>query len=161
MSRFGVMFFADPVAAFANIASALRSGGRLTMLVWGPMLDNQWVVPLREALAMGRELPVPPPGAPGPFGLADTEFTRRVLTEAGFREIDFGRSDQPFWVGTDADDAYGFLIGLNPVLMLLEDLDEPRTAEALENLRIMIADHETPEGVVFRSTAWVVTARKP
>ena len=161
MSRFGVMFFADPVAAFTNIASALRSGGRLAMLVWGPVGDNEWIVALRDALAVGRDLPAPPPGAPGPFSLADTDSTRRILTEAGFTRIDFDRSDQPFWVGTDADDAYGFIGGLNPVLMMLQDLDEERKAQALDNLRRTIADHLTPDGVVLRSASWVVTARKP
>src|SRR5262245_44337915 len=60
MSRFGVMFFADPVAAFANIARALRSGGRLAMMVWGPPPENEWMLALRKALAVGRDLPMPP-----------------------------------------------------------------------------------------------------
>ena len=161
MSRFGVMFFADPVAAFTNIASALRSGGRLAMLVWGPPADNEWITTLREALAVGRDLPVPPPGAPGPFGLADTDFTRRTLTQAGFADVAFARSEQPFWVGSDADDAYGFVAGLYPVLLMLADLDAPAKAQGLQNLRAAIDAHATPAGVSFRSAAWVVTARKP
>jgi SAM-dependent methyltransferase len=161
MSRFGVMFFADPVAAFANIASALRPGGRLAMLVWQSAAGNEWMGSMRAALALGRNLPAPPPGAPGPFALADTDFTGRILTEAGFTDVAFAGSEQPFNVGSNADDAYRFAAGLAPVQWLLADLDEAGKAEALDGLRATIAAHETADGVVFGSAAWVVTARKP
>jgi SAM-dependent methyltransferase len=161
MSRFGVMFFADPVAAFTNIGAALRPGGRLVVAVWGPLADNEWITALREALAVGRGLPVPPPGAPSPFALADTDFTGGILTEAGFGDVDFARSWHRFWTGSDAADAYGFIAGLNPVQQMLADLDDAGRAEALANLEATIADHETADGVMFGSSAWVVTARKP
>jgi SAM-dependent methyltransferase len=161
MSRFGVMFFENPVAAFTNIASAIRSGGRLAMLVWQSPAVNEWVSSLMGPLAMGRDLPAPPPGAPGPFSLADTEHLGGILTEAGFRDAAFTPSEQSFNVGTDIDDAYRFVSGLQPVLMMLEDLDEATRAQALANLRDVVAAHEAPEGVIFRSAAWVVTARKP
>lgn len=161
MSRFGVMFFDDPVAAFTNIGSAVRSGGRLAMLVWQAPRANEWMSAIRAALAMGRDLPAPPPGAPGPFALADTDTAGRILTEAGFTDVAFGGSEKTFNVGSDADDAYGFVSGLQPVLLMLEDLDEPTKAQALENLRANLADHESPDGIVFGSAAWVITARKP
>ena len=161
ISRFGVMFFNDPVAAFTNIGSALRPGGRLAMLVWQELAPNEWITTLREALAVGRDLPVPPPGAPSPFALGDTGFTGGVLTAAGFADVAFEASEQPFRVGSDAADAYGFVAGLQPVLMLLADLDETDRAKALDNLRDSVAAHETPDGVVFRSAAWVMTARRP
>jgi len=161
VSRFGVMFFADPLAAFTNIASAVRAGGRLAMLVWAPLAANEWITTLREALAVGRDLPVPPPGAPSPFGLADTGFATDVLTRAGFTDVAFESSEQPFLVGTDADDAYGFVAGLQPVLMLLADLDEAKKRQALDNLRALVVAHQTPDGVVFGSAAWVMTARRP
>lgn len=161
MSRFGVMFFADPVAAFSNIAAAVRAGGRLAMLVWQSPSANEWASSLLGPLAMGRELPKPPPGAPGPFSLGDPDHLRGILTEAGFRDAAFTPSEQIFDVGKDTDDAYRFVSGLQPVLKMLEDLDEATRAQALENLRDVVAAHETPEGVTFRSAAWVVTARKP
>jgi SAM-dependent methyltransferase len=160
MSRFGVMFFADPVAAFRNIARAVRRGGRLAMLVWGPVRGNEWILALLDALTLGRDLPPPPPGAPGPFTLADQDVTRRILTEAGFTDVAFAASEHPFNVGADTDDAYGFIRDLNQVRGMLQDLDEPMKAQGLDNLRATIAAHETPEGVIFGSTAWVVTARK-
>jgi SAM-dependent methyltransferase len=161
ISRFGVMFFADPVAAFTNIASALRPGGRLVMLVWQSLAANEWMSAMRDALAVGRDLPVPPPGAPGPFGMADTRYATGLLTGAGFTDVAFTGSEQPFDVGPDADDAYAFAAGMQPVLLMLADLDEPTRARALDRLRAAVAAHETPDGVVFRSAAWVITARKP
>lgn len=161
ISRFGVMFFNDPPAAFANIASAVRTGGRLAMLVWGPVPDNEWMVSIFGALAPGQPLPEPPPGAPGPFGLADRDFARRTLTAAGFTDVVIDRSGQAWDMGPDADDAYAFLSELGPVQMLMERLDEPAKSQALENLRTVVADHATPDGVIFSSSAWVVTARKP
>jgi SAM-dependent methyltransferase len=159
ISRFGVMFFADPVAAFTNIASAVRSGGRLAMLVWQPVAENEWITVMRDALAMGRNLPMPPAGAPGPFALADTDYTRRLLTEAGFTDVAFASSEQPFYNGSDTDDAFGFASGMAPAKAMLADLNEPTRAEALGRLRAAIAAHETPDGVVYRSASWVVTAR--
>jgi SAM-dependent methyltransferase len=161
ISRFGVMFFLDPVAAFTNIASALRPGGRAAFLVWQSVAANEWVSAMREALAVGRDLPLPPPGVPSPFSLADTDFTRHVLTEAGFTDIAFAESTPPWRLGSDADDAYGFVTGLHVIKMMLEDLDDALRAQALDNLRATAAEHETPDGVFFGSAAWVVTARTP
>ncbi len=161
ISRFGVMFFLDPVAAFTNIASALRPGGRAAFLVWQSVAANEWVSAMRDALAVGRDLPVPPPGAPSPFGLADVDFTQGVLTEAGFTDISFAESAPPWRLGSDADDAYGFVTGLRVIKMMLEDLDDSLRAQALDNLRATAAAHETPDGVYFGSAAWVINARKP
>lgn len=161
ISRFGVMFFEDPVAAFTNIASALRPAGRLAMLVWQSVAANEWIAVIGAALAVGRDLPVPPPGAPSPFGLADTDYTSRVLTEAGFTDFAFAASERAWRAGSDADDAYEFLTGLKVVDMLLEALDDTDRAKALDNLRATLAAHETPGGVEFGSASWVITARKP
>ena len=161
MSRFGVMFFADPVAAFTNIAGAVRASGRLAMLVWQSVAANEWVCALREALAVGRDLPVPPPGAPSPFALADQDYTRRTLTEAGFTDVAFAPSEQRAHFGTDADDAYGFVSGMKVIQAMVDELDEDTRAQALDNLRATLAAHETPDGVLFGSASWVVTARKP
>jgi SAM-dependent methyltransferase len=161
VSRFGVMFFLDPVAAFTNIASALRPGGRAAFLVWQSIAANEWVSAMRDALAVGRDLPVPPPGAPSPFSLADTDFARRILTDAGFIDITFAESTPPWRLGSDGDDAYSFVTGLHVIKMMLEDLDDELRARALDNLRATAAAHETPDGVIFGSAAWLVTATKP
>ncbi|MFE1437163.1 class I SAM-dependent methyltransferase [Streptomyces sp. NPDC058739] len=89
VSRTGTMSFADPVAAFRNIARAVRRGGRLVQLVWRPPSDNTWFLELSTAMAAGRDLPAPPPQAPGPFSLSDPDRVDRLLTGTGFTDVTF------------------------------------------------------------------------
>lgn len=161
LSSFGVMFFSDPVAAFTNIRRSLRGGGHLAFLAWRELSRNAWVAALRDALALGRDIPAPPPGAPGPFGLADPGHTERILTEAGFVEISFRELDEPVRLGADADDTYSFLSTSGIVRGLTQDLDESGKAAALDALRRTLAEHETDEGVLLDGAAWLVTARAP
>jgi len=158
LSRFGAMFFGDPVAAFTNLARATAPGGRAALLVWQELACNEWLTAPRAALAVGRTLPEPPVGAPGPFGLADRDQTRALLEQAGFRRVEFDDVDAPFVFGTDPDDAWAFVRTIPPVLGLLEGLDAADTARALDALRATIDDHATPDGVVFGSRAWLVRA---
>jgi SAM-dependent methyltransferase len=160
LSRFGAMFFADRTAAFANIARAMQPGGRLVMVAWRTLADNEWIQALRGALAVGRELPVPSDGAPGPVGLADHDAVRDVLRAAGFAGVDTESVDEPFHVGTDAEDAFEFARGLGVVRGLLEGLDTGDRARALDTLRRTLADHETAEGVLFGSAAALISARR-
>ena len=76
ISRFGAMFFADPVAAFANVGGAMRPGGRVALIAWQELSRNEWLTAIRDALAQGRDLPTPPSGMPGPFGFADADRVR-------------------------------------------------------------------------------------
>jgi SAM-dependent methyltransferase len=161
ISRFGVMFFADPVAAFGNIGQGLRPGGRLALLAWQALQQNEWLLAIRQALAMGRTLPEPPAGAPGPFGLAEAGRVQRILAEAGFEEIDLAPVHEPMCFGRDADDAFGFARTMGPVKGLLDDLDEPVAVRALEQLRATLATHATREGVLLDSRAWLISARRP
>jgi SAM-dependent methyltransferase len=161
MSRFGVMFFLDPVAAFTNIASALRPGGRLALAVWQSIADNEWVRAMRDALAVGRDMPEPPPGAPHPFSLADTDRTRRILSDAGFSDVSFAASEQRWYAGSDVEDTFGFVTGLIVIQFMVKDLDDATKARAFDNLRATFADHQTDDGVIFDSASWIITARKP
>ena len=161
ISRFGVMFFADPVAAFTNIGQALRPGGRLALLAWRRLADNEWLSVIRGALAAGRALPEPPAGAPGPFGLAAPDDVRRILGSAGFEDIALDVVDEPARLGADADDAFGFLRGLGITRGLLDGLDEATVAAALDNLRAEMVAHDTGHGVLLDSSAWLITARRP
>ncbi len=160
ISNFGAMFFADPVAAFANVAGALRAGGGLGMLVWRELGRNEWVTAVRAALAMGRQLPEPPPGAPGPFQLANGDDVRRILADAGFVGVELESVDEPVYLGANVDDAFAFAQTMGMVLGLIHDLDEPTRRQALERLRDALAAYETEEGVLLGASAWLVTARR-
>jgi SAM-dependent methyltransferase len=159
VSVFGTMFFNDAVAAFTNIAAALRPAGRLAVLTWQELSRNEWLTALRGALAVGRQLPEPPAGAPGPFAQADPDHVRSVLGRAGLTDIELLPSEEPMWFGADVEDAYGFLQTFGITKGLTEGLAESDRARALEALRQTVADHETPEGVLFGSAAWLVRAR--
>jgi SAM-dependent methyltransferase len=157
VSRTGAMFFADPVAAFANIARALVPGGRLVLLNWQPFADNEWVAAINGALAAGRALPPPPPDAPGPFGLANPDRVRAVLTAAGYRDVELADVRAPMYFGPDAAAAHDFVAGL--MGWMLDGLDEEGRRGALDALRATMEEHDTGVGVYFGSATWLVTAR--
>lgn len=157
----GAMFFADPVAAFGNVRGALRPGGRLAVLAWRELARNRWVTVLRDALALGRELPEPQPSAPGPFGLADPEHVRRVLSAAGFVDVGFEPVEEPIYLGRDADDAFSFVRVMGIVEGLTNDLDEGDRARALDQVHAALVAYETVDGVLLPSSAWLITARSP
>lgn len=161
VSVFGAMFFADPVAAFTNVARALHPGGDLALLAWKPLEQNEWVVAVRDALSLGRPLPAPAAGVPGPFGLADRSFTERVLTEAGFVQISFDEVVEPIRFGDDPDDAFSFVSTLGITRGLTQELDDVRKAAALDALHATLVEHGTDAGVLFGGSAWLIRARAP
>src|SRR4051812_3181982 len=114
ISNSGAMFFDDKIAAFRNLHRALRPGGRLALLAWQSMVSNEWLTALREALAMGRDLPMPPAGMPGPFGLADPDQVKEVLIAAGYTDIALADIREPMSFGADASAAYAFLSASGP-----------------------------------------------
>jgi SAM-dependent methyltransferase len=160
ISRFGAMFFDDPVAAFANIAGAIGARGRLVLLAWQELRRNAWVSMIRDAFASGRSLPEPEPGQPGPFGLADAERVRRILAGAGFDSSEVTAHAAPMWLGADADGALGFVGAMGIVRGLTADLDEQAVARGFERLRSNLEQHETADGVLLDAAAWVITARR-
>jgi SAM-dependent methyltransferase len=160
ISRFGTMFFTDPVAAFTNIGAALRPGGRLVMVAWQDLAHNAWLRAIRTALAAGRDLPTPPVGAPGPFGLADPDHVRAVLSAAGFEAIRLEAVEEPFHVGADADDAFAFISSTGIVRGLLNDLTDADRRRALDALRVTMDAHETGDGVLLGSASWLISARR-
>ena len=160
IGRFGTMFFEDRTAAFTNIASALRSDGRLAMLAWQDVRKNEWIMTVRETLAAGRDLPMPPAGAPGPMALADQNDVRGLLAGAGFESIGFTSIEEPVWFGADAEAAYEFVGEIGIVKGLSDGLDPDTKAAAHEQLRAALRAHETPEGVRFDSGVWLISATK-
>jgi SAM-dependent methyltransferase len=161
ISSFGATFFGDPLRAFANLANTLRPGGRLGLLVWRELARNEWVSAIRDALAAGRSLPVPPPGVPGPFALADTNHVRDLLDRSGLVNIDLQPVDEVMDFGVDAEQAFAFISEMGIVQGLTEDLDADTKAEAFDKLRASLAASETVDGVLFDSSAWLITAQRP
>ena len=158
ISRTGAMFFADPVAAFTNLGRALRPGGRLALLTWQSLPQNEWLRELSGALAAGRDMPGPPPDAPSPFALSDPGRVKNVLGAAGFIDIALDGTSAGMWFGHDADDAYRFVLGL--LGWMLDGLDDAGRARALDGLRATIAAHETAEGVVYEAATWTILATR-
>lgn len=159
ISRTGAMFFGDHVAAFGNIGRSLRAGGRLVLVTWQPLPGNEWIREISGALAAGRDLPVPPPDAPGPFALSDPDRVRFVLSSAGFGDVELEGTTAGMWFGNDADDAARFALGL--MGWMLEGLDDAGRARAVDALHATMAAHETPDGVLFGSAAWTIHATRP
>lgn len=160
VSSFGTMFFDDHVAAFRHIAEAVKPGGRVVLAVWRWLEENEWLMNIRGALALGRELGVPPNEAPTPFSLSNADRTTGILEAAGLGAVSLQPVDETFTVGTHADDAYAFLKDIGIVHGLTEELEDAQKAEALGNLRAMLAAHETPDGVQLQTASWIVTATK-
>jgi len=158
VSRFGVMFFADPLAAFANIRRGLKEDGRLACVAWQELSRNEWVTVPRRALAMGRALPLPPSGAPGPFGLADPDRARGVLEAAGFRDVVLDDVAVPFSFGADAERAFDHAQGVGILKGALDDLDDAARARALDALHEVMRARDAGKGVTFDSRIWVISA---
>ena len=152
------MFFADATAAFANLAQAVRPRGRLALLVWQPVPRNQWFLAFTTALAAGRSLPTPPPGAPGPFSLSDPDVVRPLLASTGWSDVELLGLEHPLYFGPDADTAHSFVMG--QLGWLVADLPEEQRVRAVDALLDVMREHETPDGVLLGSAAWLVTARR-
>ena len=164
-SRFGIMFFADPVAAFTNLRAALRPGGRLAFVCWQALRENPWLFLALQAAAQHLALPPPPaPDAPGPFSLADPERLRGIVARAGFERIalDDLRTALTLGGGDTLDQAVRFLTeGVGPVSSILREADPALRPTVAAAVRAAIAPFHTPEGVRLGSAAWIVTALAP
>ena len=157
LSRFGVMFFSDPVAAFANIGRALRPSGRLVLMVWQGRERNDWALAISHALATEVKAP---PAAPGmdSFSLGEQDTVRRILDAAGYGAIALADVHEPIYLGRDATAAYDFVSGLWSTRQALASMEPVVAERASDRLRGVLAAQQTGEGVLFDSRAWIVTA---
>ena len=110
-------------------------------------------------MAVGRDLPAPPPDAPSPFALSDPDRVRAILGAAGFADISFQSLHEPMSFGPDPDDAFDFVSGLTA--WMREGLDEAGRDAALAALRTTITQHAGEDGVTYQSATWIIQARKP
>lgn len=160
-SRFGVMFFTAPEAAFAHVRAAMAPGGRIAFVCWGPMAENAWAMePLMAALPHLPEPPKPaPPGAPGPFAFGEPGRAVSVLEAAGWRDVTAQAWRGPYVVGAaDVEAALPLMLKIGPLGAMLRQ--QPQAAAAVTGaLRDVLAKRVTPQGIAFPASVWVVTAR--
>ena len=161
VSRFGVMFFDDPEAAFANIGASVRPGGQLVFVCWRELLANEWMsVPVGAALQHVPVPELPADGAPGPFAFADPDRVRTVLGAGGFDDVVLAEVDERERIGASVDDVLTFLGKSEMARILFDGVDDERVAKAWAAVRDALAPYETPEGVMLGGAAWLVTARR-
>jgi SAM-dependent methyltransferase len=159
-SRLGWMFFPDPVAAFAHLRRSLLPGGRLALVTFRTLAENEWArVPLEAVLPLTGPVVAPPPGTPGPFAFADPDRIRTVLGAAGFADLTVTAFDTLVPIGADLDEAVGYATNFGPSARALADAgispDQARTA-----LVAALEPHLVPTGhVELRSAAWIVQGR--
>ena len=166
-SRFGMMFFANPVAAMRNVRRALVPGGRAMFITWRTIDDNPWLgVPKATVLRF-----LPPPGedaatcGPGPFAMANPDVVRAQLAAAGFVDATFERVDGPVMVGRDVEQAIDFQLMLGPageIVREARELADARRGEIDEALRAELGRYVASDGSVrMQSSSWTITARNP
>jgi SAM-dependent methyltransferase len=161
-SRFGVMFFADPAAAFTNLRSAARPGGRLCFACWGPLADNRhWLIPYEVAV---RRLgpPAPRPArAPGPMAFSDPEYVRSFLGAAGFASIEIHRETPRIIASSPREEAEHACIMGPSGRLIDEKKPDPATVDAIRHeIEQAFAAYAKDQGSVLPSTVFLVTARR-
>jgi SAM-dependent methyltransferase len=159
ISRFGTMFFDDPVAAFANIRQALRPAGRLLMLVWQTAERNEWDVLIQRSLDPAQPPAALPPEGPDPFSLGDPSTVKEILAAAGFADVAFTEVSEPVYYGRDVATAVDWVRGFSSTTRALDRLDPPAAARAIERLGDALAAHLSDDGVWLDSRAWIVTTQ--
>ena len=161
-SRFGVMFFADPTLSFANMRKALRPSGRLTFVCWREPRENPFfMAPLQAAYKHVPKMPQLGPDDPGPFAFASEERVRRILTQAGFADIDM----EPCPLSLDAaigqglDGAVKSALEIGPASRALEGQPAELRAAAAQSIREALTPFASGNGVKLPASIWIVTAR--
>ncbi|HUS68236.1 MAG TPA: class I SAM-dependent methyltransferase [Kofleriaceae bacterium] len=159
-SRFGVMFFEDPVAAFANLRGALAPGGRLAFVCWRALKLNGWTF---EPLQAARALLPPPtegdPNAPGPFAFADGDRLRGILTAAGFADVRVTAHDDVMLLGATPEAAAAHTLQIGPLARAAADLPRETRARIADLVVPVLARHAGPRGIAAPAALWLVDAR--
>lgn len=163
ISRFGIMFFADPAAAFAHMRQALAPSGRVAFVCWRPMKENGWVsVPLFAALPHLPPQEPPVPGAPGPFALADRDRFSGILKDAGYTGIEIEPFDTSLSLGRGADplaEALEQTLDIGPLSRALVDQPDNIRTRVTEAVREALVKHETNGEIALDGAVWLVSAR--
>jgi SAM-dependent methyltransferase len=161
-SRFGVMFFDDPIAAFRNLRTALRADGRLCFLCWQELAKNDWArVPLMAAMQHIPPPPPPPLHAPGPFAFADLDRVRHILTSTGFTDVILDTHQTALSLGgaTSVEEATAFSLEIGPVATLLRTAEGAAQERVAHSIRDALLPYAGKDGVQLTGTMWIVSAR--
>ena len=157
ISRFGVMFFANPTAAFENLRKALKPRGRVCFVCWREARENEWVrLPVEAASLHAPQLPTPRPEDPGPFSFAAPARVRRILAGAGFGEIALRPFDTPVELGQDLEGAVSHLQELGPLSRILREASPPQRSNAVAAVRAALAPFAKREPFTLNAAVWVV-----
>jgi ubiquinone/menaquinone biosynthesis C-methylase UbiE len=157
-SRFGVMFFDEPIKAFTNIRSGMKAGGRLVFVCFRSMPESPWFrVPIEAARPHVPPQPPVDPMAPGMFSLAREERLRCILTEAGFREMTLKATDVPIH-GKDTMQSMAFITQAGPLPALLENASDEQRTRATEAVRNALAANIGADGRGLHVGLWLVSA---
>ena len=166
-SRFGTMFFANPVAGLRNMRTALKPGGIMTHIVWRTRADNPWLSMARDVVLKF----LPPPGedaltcGPGPFSMADEPTVRKMMEIAGYHDINFKRVDAPVLVGRTVEDAIGFQLAIGPAGEVFREAGAQAEAKRAEIEAAMAAaidaQKKEADGIVMDSSSWIISGKNP
>jgi len=161
LSRFGVMFFSDPTAAFSNLRTGLAPSGRLCFLCWQPPQKNPWMAIGGAAVQPFLTPPevAPDPRAPGPFAFADAEYLEGILSGAGFKGIEIEPVGAQVHIGDDLEDAMEAQSRIGPVSRAIKELEGEVQEKALVAVREALVPHVTKAGLDLGAACWLVTAR--
>ncbi len=164
VSRFGVMFFADPASSFTNLRKAMRSSGRLAFACWREPRENPWMIaPLQAAYKHVPKLPQLGPEDPGPYAFASEARVHRILGEAGFVDLAMERCDLSLdlAVGRGLDAAVKSALEIGPAHRALEGQPADVVAAAAVSIREVLAPFASGQAVALPASIWIVTARNP
>ncbi|MBV8393836.1 MAG: methyltransferase domain-containing protein [Alphaproteobacteria bacterium] len=159
-SRFGVMFFAEPVPAFVNLRRALKPSGRLVFICWRTPQENPWgLVPMRAATPYLPPFERPGPEDPGQYAFGDRARVERILAQSGFVQPTFERIDRPVLMGQDVPAVLESLSKFGPLSRLFAEADPAGVEKAKQAIAEALKPHATADGVKLDGACWLVTAR--
>jgi ubiquinone/menaquinone biosynthesis C-methylase UbiE len=166
-SRFGTMFFANPVAGLKNMRNALKPGGTMTHIVWRTPKDNPWLSMAKDVVLQF----LPAPGedgrtcGPGPFSMANEEMVTKMMEIAGYQEIVLKRVDALVLVGRNLEDAIDFQLALGPAGEVFREAGEEAEAK-IDEIKAALttainAQKKEADGIVMDSSSWVISGKNP
>ena len=162
-SRFGVMFFEDPVAAFCNINKSLITGASLSFVCWQSPALNPWQSLFIEAVKKYVDLPSPPPRSPSPFAFMESEYVSSILEESNFQNImiEGHEAEVNMFSGRSLSDSVKDYISINPVVsVMLKDSTEQEKTEIINSAIEAFSPYYSAKGLMFPSATWLVTTTK-